>query len=493
MKRWGMTVWCLSMVLGATSVHAALPSRAAVLATVSSVADNFISAHPNPENNDWAAGVLYIGMADAFDATGNANYQTYMQQHAASLKWLINGGTTTTNANKYAVGQEYLHLSSDTSDLASLVAQTNAMVDAGNIGTWTWVDTIYMQMNDFTELGNRLGNSERDYHGHMYKMFDYTRTKLKLYDTTDHLWYRDGTFTWPSHQSPNGKKIYWSRGNGWVFASLARTLSTLSPASPEYSVYKQVFTDMAAALVSRQRSDGFWNSNLDDPLDHGGPETTGTAAFTYGLAVGIRMNLLTDPRYATALQSAWSGLVSTAVKSTGALGYCQPEGAAPGTATATSSSDFCVGLVLRAGSELSRIAPSPPADYALNAPVSYSSQQTGNEATHLVDGITTGTNRWAAQGYPQWVRVDLGAVKTITRTELTPYLSRAYQYKIEGSTDGVSYTTLVDRTSNKAGGTTLFDVFNAANVRYVRLTVTGATAYSNQGDWVSIQELAVHP
>lgn len=490
-------------LLGIGLVHAEgvpqkLPERDAVLATLGSVADYYIKNHPTPGGGDWTNGVVYIGILDAYNATGKSAYSDYALNHAKKLNWKINGGISTAHADNFTVGQEYLGLSSNSSDLASVIQQTNALIDSNNYAAWTWVDAIHMQMNDFTELGNRMVNSTYDYHGWMDKMYNYTKTSLKLYDSTDHLWYRDTRYLYPDHQTANGKKIYWSRGNGWVYVSLARTLETLSPSSPLYASYKQTFLDMSSALVSRQRSDGFWNSNLDDPSDHGGPETTGTAAFAYGLAVGIRLNFLADPSYAQALVSAWSALSTMAVKASGAVGYCQPVGENPQAVTDTSTSNFCVGLVLRAASALSRIAPvtgttSSPANYALNTPVTYSKQQSGNGAAHLVDGITVDSNRWSAQGYPQWTQIDLGSVKTITRTELSPYLARAYQYKVEGSVDGMTYTVLADRTSNIAGGTTLFDVFPAAQARYIKLTVTGATAYSNGGDWVSIQEFAVRP
>lgn len=49
---------------------------------------------------------------------------------------------------------------------------------------------------------------------------------------------------------------------------------------------------------------------------------------------------------------AWNGLASTAVQSNGLLGYCQPAAGSPGNATATDTSDFCVGQFLLAGSEV---------------------------------------------------------------------------------------------------------------------------------------------
>ena len=43
-----------------------------------------------------------------------------------------------------------------------------------------------------------------------------------------------------------------------------------------------------------QRSDGFWNVNLGDPQHLPGPETSGTAFFTYATAYAVRAGLLRD-------------------------------------------------------------------------------------------------------------------------------------------------------------------------------------------------------
>jgi len=52
--------------------------------------------------------------------------------------------------------------------------------------------------------------------------------------------------------SPNGKKIFWSRGNGWVFAGIARILEYLPKRDPQRGEYIAIFRRMAAELVKRQ-------------------------------------------------------------------------------------------------------------------------------------------------------------------------------------------------------------------------------------------------
>src|SRR5258706_1951271 len=138
----------------------------------------------------------------------------------------------------------------------------------------------------------------------------------------------------------------------------------------------------------------------------------------------------------------------------------------------------------------STITPTPISvvNVALGKTVTFTSGvQIGNEAYKLVDGNVT--TRWAASVWPQWVQVDLGAIYLINKTEVMPYMNRAYQYLVEVSTDGSSYTTVVDRTTNTTGGATLTDLFFPINAQYVRLTVTGASGYA--GGFASMYEFRV--
>jgi len=82
------------------------------------------------------------------------------------------------------------------------------------------------------------------------------------------------------------KKCYWSRGNGWAFAALARVLDVLPTTDAHYAEYVQTFQNMAAAIAATQRTDGFWNVNLAYANDYPGPESTGTALFVLRLRVG---------------------------------------------------------------------------------------------------------------------------------------------------------------------------------------------------------------
>jgi hypothetical protein len=125
---------------------------------------------------------------------------------------------------------------------------------------------------------------------------------------------------------------------------------------------------------------------------------------------------------------------------------------------------------------------------SLFRPTTASSEQTGNLAVNAndVDPVFT---RWAAgsSSYPAWWQVDLGEPKQVNRAVIQWFDddTRSYQYRIEGSTDGVNFTTLIDRTNNTAPSTTS-DVFSGV-ARWVRITVTGGSH-----GWASIYDVQIY-
>jgi hypothetical protein len=119
-------------------------------------------------------------------------------------------------------------------------------------------------------------------------------------------------------------------------------------------------------------------------------------------------------------------------------------------------------------------------------PATASSFQAGNEVAKGNDGSLT--TRWTASGatFPQWWKVDLGASYSLSTVGINWYLSasRSYKYKIEVSADNVTFTTVVDKTGNTATGDTSDSC--SATGRYVRITITGASA-----GWASAYEFKV--
>jgi hypothetical protein len=170
---------------------------------------------------------------------------------------------------------------------------------------------------------------------------------------------------------------------------------------------------MAAAIKAVQRADGFWNMNLAYTNDYPGPESSGTACFTYGFAWGINRGYLDTNTYLPAAIAGWNALAVGALHHTtdtnnGFLGYVQSTGASPTNGVTYSSvpnfDDFGLGLFLLAGSQIyplsgpSGIALAPPVLNGNNVQLSFNvisslTNATLNliEASQLGAGWTTNT------------------------------------------------------------------------------------------------------
>ncbi|MBC8152501.1 MAG: heparin lyase I family protein [Bacteroidetes bacterium] len=139
--------------------------------------------------------------------------------------------------------------------------------------------------------------------------------------------------------------------------------------------------------------------------------------------------------------------------------------------------------------------PCAPTNLALNRPVTATGTfQTGNPPTEAVDGISNGVdNRWVVQNYPQSLRIDLGTSYALSNSELIPYESRGYRYRIELSGDGTTYTTAVDQTAYSGGNAASLPASLAGQTgRYVRVTVTGCSGVNcSPQNWIGLNEVRV--
>jgi hypothetical protein len=128
-----------------------------------------------------------------------------------------------------------------------------------------------------------------------------------------------------------------------------------------------------------------------------------------------------------------------------------------------------------------------PTNIALNKYSRSSSYQTANPTINGNDGSTT--TRWSANSgnSNEWWKVDLGNSATISRTEITWEKNGLYKYKIETSTDDISWVVKVNKTSNTSSAQIITDLFSDT-ARYVRISITGFPS----GSWASLLEFKVY-
>jgi unsaturated rhamnogalacturonyl hydrolase len=335
--------------------------KTAVLNVMTAAAD-WQLGHPSTHAPyDWTQAAFYTGVMAFAGVTDNPKYAGAMKAMGAANQW--RPGLRPGHADDYAVAATYAQLYDREHD-RQMIAPSRALFDflatrkydeplvwgnAIEMRELAWCDALFMgppamaAMSASTgeakylELANRL----------WWKTTDY------LYDRDEHLYYRDSRYF--DQREKNGKKVFWSRGNGWVIAGLARMLQTMPAGFRDHDRYLALFREMAAAVLAAQSADGYWRSSLLDPDSRPNPETSGTGFFTYALAWGVNRGLLDRATYEPAARRGWAALVR-AVHPDGMLGWVQQIGAEPGSAGADSTEVYGTGAFLLAGSEIIRLA-----------------------------------------------------------------------------------------------------------------------------------------
>lgn len=352
---------------------ATYPARADIIPVLARVNRQFADKWPDPSaplpgnrpSNIWTRGVYYEGLMALYRVTHTQAYRDYAVKWADVNDWNLRSPAS--NADNQSAGQTYLELyeldgKTNAKQIAAITAAVDAMVSSSAVDAWTWVDAIQMSMPVFAQLGVLSGKSS--YYDKMYALYAHTRDDEGggLYDRSAHLWWRDAKWKPDAQLTPSGKDVYWSRGNGWVFAALARVLERIPEGAPHRAIYLDDFVAMASALRAAQRADGFWNPSLADPMHFGGPELSGTALFTFGMAWGIRRGVLDAATYAPAVIEAWNGMLALSVQDSGFLGFVQSTGDDPSDGQPLSADkvpdfeDYGVGCFLLAGSELAELS-----------------------------------------------------------------------------------------------------------------------------------------
>jgi len=353
-----------------------LPAKKKVLATLRLTNSYFMEKWPDAgkpiftnierPSNIWTRAVYYEGLMALYAVDKKQSYYDYALQWGEKHKWGLRGGVQTRNADNQCCGQTYIDMyllsgKKNPDWVKDIKASVDLMMKTDKIDDWNWIDALQMAMPVFVKLGNLY--SDTRYYDRMYEMYAFTKNKHGehgLYNAEEHLWWRDKDFD-PPYKEPNGDDCYWSRGNGWVVAALAKTLAELPQTDPHYAEYLQDFKNMCAALLPLQREDGYWNVSLNDPGHFGGKEVSGTSLFIYGFAWGINNGLLDKKTYLPSITKAWNAMTKEAVHPDGKLGYVQGTGKEPKDGqpvnydSTPDFEDYGLGCFLLAGTEICKL------------------------------------------------------------------------------------------------------------------------------------------
>ncbi len=318
----------------------------------------------------WDVAAYHTGNMAAYALTRNEAYRAYSTAWAEHNAW--RGAASDDKSKwKYTYGetpehvlfgdwqvcfQTYIDLyqldrRKDPRRIARAREVIDYQMDTPNSDYWWWADGLYMVMPVMTKLYKVTG--DRRYLDKLQEYFTYA-DKL-MYDQQAGLYYRDAKYIYPKHTSANGGKDFWARGDGWVFAAFAKVLSDLPLEHPVRPTIVDRFKRMAAALKPVQQPEGYWTRSLLDPAQAPGPESSGTAFFTYAYAWGINNGYLDRTEYGPTLLRGWRFLSQVALQADGKVGYVQPIGerAIPGqVVNQDSTAPFGVGAFLLAATEM---------------------------------------------------------------------------------------------------------------------------------------------
>lgn len=345
-------------------------SKADVLGIINKVNQYWQANHLPTERAFWDVAAYHTGNMEAYFLTGNEDYRKYSEAWAEYNQWMGAKGTNKADW-KYTYGetddhvlfgdwqicfQTYVDLYKLNKDERKIARAREVMeyeMSTPRNDYWWWADGLYMVMPVMTKLYTVTGN--RLYLDKLYEYFSYANSIM--YDSTEKLYYRDAKYVYPKHKSANGKKDFWARGDGWVFAGLAKVLKDLPHDDKHRSEYISKFRGMAAAIKKAQQPEGYWTRSLLDSAHAPGPETSGTAFFTYGLLWGVNNGYLKAKDYLPVVRKSWHYLTNVALQPDGKIGYVQPIGerAIPGQVVdKNSTANFGVGAFLLASCEMYR-------------------------------------------------------------------------------------------------------------------------------------------
>jgi len=320
----------------------------------------------------WTSSVDYTGFMALYKSTHDEKYRDAMMAVAEKYKWAPRGKGA--NADDQSIGQMYLELylaqpkdKRDESWIAPTKAALDAVIDiqqgpdkgVEGPGTtdsripWWWCDALYMAPTVWAQMSAATGD---------HKYIDYLHTNWQrtynlLYNKDEHLYARDATFK--TKLEPNGKPMFWSRGEGWVMAGIARTIDALPKDDPQIPFLVDQLGEMAATVKDLQGPDGLWHSGLLDPDYYQLPEISGSALMTFAIAWGIDHHYLSPKAYRPVVEKSWKGILGH-IYADGRLGCIQQTGSEPAFYYPGSSYDYGIGAFLLAGSELKTLSAMPP-------------------------------------------------------------------------------------------------------------------------------------
>lgn len=312
-------------------------------------ADDAVTS-PTEMERESSAALFHAGLLAAYGVTSEPKYLHSVLAWGHERRWRP-GARDARRPDLQACGQVYLEchaLKNDRKMLAGVQETVDRQMASPRPGReeWWWCESLAMAPPVLVRLYAASGS--RAYLQFLDTMF--WDACEPLYDKEEHLFFRDKD----SRQRasiPGGRKVFWSRGNGFVLAGLARILQYLPADEPSRPAYEKLFKEMAEKAASAQQEDGMWRPSLLDPDEVPTGESGGSALFTYALAWGVNNGLLDGKKFSPVVRKGWAALAGK-LDEAGRLGYVQETGPGPAPVDPEGSDRGAAGAFLLAGGEV---------------------------------------------------------------------------------------------------------------------------------------------
>lgn len=328
----------------ALSIGVKAQTSAQLVESITQVNDTWQEQHTPYVRAFWDHAAYFTGNMEVYRLTGKADYYQYSDRWCRYNKWMGAQSSDIKNwkYKTYGEGHEFV-LFADWQicfqtyiDMYNLVPAgfkverakevMSHMANMPENDFWWWSDALYMAMPIMTKMYKLTGDVK-----YLDKLYEcYAWSDSLMWDSESQLYYRDGKYIWPKVKtSCDGGKSFWARGDGWVLAGLAKVLADMPQDYKHRDFFVKRFQQLAEGVKRCQRPQGYWSRSMLCEEDAPGPETSGTAFFTYGMLWGVNNGLLNKDDYASTIENAWNYLYKVALQKDHTIGFVQPIGEKP--------------------------------------------------------------------------------------------------------------------------------------------------------------------
>jgi rhamnogalacturonyl hydrolase YesR len=307
--------------------------------------------------NGWDGGSYFTGIMALYRTTKEQKYLDSAIAWGKYNNWTPHNGVNTTVGDDQCCEQTYCEVYA-TNPIAANINMIQTVkanlehefdnVRAAHTNVWTWCDLCYMSPPAVIRYA--VVNSEPRFLDTMDLCW--WGTAKMLYDSTRHLWFRDGSYV--NKKTANGNPVFWSCGDAWVLGGQARVLQYMPKTYANRAKWQKQFVDVCTATKAQQGSTlypGLWTTSMLDHQQWPDPETSGSAFFCFAMMWGVNNGILDSTAFLPCIKKAWTDLVAN-VNPQGMLLRCQNPSAAPNSIPVNLSSREGEGAFMLSGEEL---------------------------------------------------------------------------------------------------------------------------------------------